>query len=108
MIMLGKPHGINVIFSPVYRVIRKSSGIDVYLYESKGNNVYIPLKKQLSIFFTAEIAISLTLIAAVVGVNFFFREHIGSTNLLVIILLIPVFGVCVLFQAQSGIIYSRR
>jgi two-component system sensor histidine kinase KdpD len=85
MIMLGKPHGINVIFSPVYRVIRESSGIDVYLYESKGNNVYIPLKKQLSIFFTAEIAIGLTLIAAVVGVNFLLREHIGSTNLLVIL-----------------------
>jgi two-component system sensor histidine kinase KdpD len=102
MIMLGKPHGINVIFSPVYRVIRESSGIDVYLYESKGNNVYIPLKKKLSIFFTAEIAISLTLIAAVVGVNFILREHIGSTNLL-IIQLIPVLVSAFFFRRRVAL-----
>jgi two-component system, OmpR family, sensor histidine kinase KdpD len=102
MIMLGKPHGINVIFSPVYRVIRESSGIDVYLYESKGNNVYIPLKKKLSIFFTAEIAISLTLIAAVVGLNFLLREHIGSTNMLVI-MLIPVLVSAFFFRRRVAL-----
>jgi two-component system sensor histidine kinase KdpD len=89
MIMLGKPHGINVLFSPVYRVIRESSGIDVYLYEPKGKNVYIPLKKQLSLFLTAEYAISLIIVLAVVGINFLLKEYIGSTNLL-IIQLIPV------------------
>src|SRR5664280_17729 len=102
MIMLGKPHGINVIFSPVYRRIRESAGIDVYLYESKGNNVYIPLKKQLSIFFTAEIAISLTLIAAVVGINFLLKEHIGASNLL-IIQLIPVLVSAFFFRRRVAI-----
>jgi two-component system, OmpR family, sensor histidine kinase KdpD len=89
MIMLGKPRGLDIFSSPVYRVIRQSHGIDVHLYEPKGNNIYIPLKKQLPLFFTVEYAISLILIAAVVGVNFFLKEHIEPSNLL-IIQLIPV------------------
>ena len=89
MIMLGKPHGIDMIFSPVYRVIRQSHGIDVLLYEPKGNNVYIPLQKQLPLYFTAEYAISLVLITAVIGINLFLRDTIEPSNLL-IIQLIPV------------------
>ena len=102
MIMLGKPHGINVLFSPVYRVIRQSQGIDVYLYEPKGNNVYIPLNKQLSLFFTVEIGISLILITAVVGINFLLKEHIGSTNLL-IIQLIPVLVSAFFFRRRVAL-----
>ena len=89
MIMLGKPHGIDVIFSPVYRVIRQSHGIDIHLYEPKGNGVYIPLQKQIPLFFTAEYAISLILIAAVIGINLLLRDTIEPSNLL-IIQLIPV------------------
>jgi two-component system, OmpR family, sensor histidine kinase KdpD len=62
MIMLGKPHGLDVIFSPVYRVIRQSQGIDIHLYEPKGISLYIPLKKQIPLLFTAEYAISLILL----------------------------------------------
>ncbi len=89
MIMLGKPHGLDILSSPVYRVIRQSHGIDVHLYEPKGGNVHIPLKKQLPLFFTAEYAISLILIAAVVGVNFLLKGFIGPSNLL-FIQLVPV------------------
>ena len=89
MIILGKPHGIDVIFSPVYRVIRQSHGIDIHLYEPKGNGVYIPLQKQIPLFFTAEYAISLILIAAVIGINLLLRDTIEPSNLL-IIQLIPV------------------
>ena len=60
--MLGKPHGLDVIFSPVYRVIRQSQGIDIHLYEPKGISLYIPLKKQIPLLFTAEYAISLILL----------------------------------------------
>lgn len=89
MIMLGKPHGLDIISSPVYRVIRQSHGIDIHLYEPKGKNVYIPLKKQIPLFFTVEYVISLILITAFVGINFFLKEYINSSNLL-IIQLIPV------------------
>ena len=102
MIMLGKPHGIDVFFSPVYRVIRQSQGIDIHLYEPKGNNVHIPLKKQLPLFFTAEYVISLILIAAVVGVNFLLREHIGPSNLL-FIQLIPVLVSAFFFRRRVAL-----
>ncbi|HEY3361396.1 MAG TPA: DUF4118 domain-containing protein [Methanosarcina sp.] len=89
MIMLGKPHGLDIFSSPVYRVIRQSHGIDVYLYEPKGKNVYIPLKNRIPLFFTVEYIISLILLIAVVGINLFLKEYINSSNLL-IIQLIPV------------------
>jgi two-component system sensor histidine kinase KdpD len=87
MIMLGKPHGIDVLFSPVYRVIRNSPGIDIHLYEPKVNGLHIPLQRQIPLFFTAEYAISIILITAVVGSNLILRDHIGPTNLLIIQLL---------------------
>ena len=87
IIMLGKPHGIDVLFSPVYRVIRNSHGIDIHLYDPKGNSLHIPLQRQIPLFFTAEYAISLILITAVVSFNLILRDHIGPTNLLIIQLL---------------------
>jgi two-component system sensor histidine kinase KdpD len=84
MIMLGKPHGLDVIFSPVYRVIRQSQGIDIHLYEPKGISLYIPLQKQIPLLFTAEYAISLILIVAVVGFNLLLRDTIEPSNLLII------------------------
>ena len=102
MIMLGKPHGLDIFFSPVYRVIRQSRGIDVHLYEPKGDNVYIPLKKQLPLFFTVEYAISLILIAAVVGINFLIKGYIGPTNLL-IIQLVPVLASAFFFRRRVAL-----
>ena len=87
MIMLGKPHGIDVFFSPVYRVIRNSHGIDIHLYEPKENSLHIPLQRQIPLFFTAEYTISMILITAVVSFNLILRDHIGPTNLLIIQLL---------------------
>ncbi|MDR7666998.1 DUF4118 domain-containing protein [Methanosarcina sp. Z-7115] len=84
MIMLGKPHGLDVIFSPVYRVIRKSHGIDIHLYEPKGNSAYIPLQQQIPLFFTVEYVISFILTIATAGVNLLLREVVGSSNLLII------------------------
>ncbi len=102
MIMLGKPHGIDVIFSPVYQVVRQSRGIDIHLYEPKGSSVHIPLKKRLPLFFTAEYVISLILIAAVVGINFLLREYIGASNLL-IIQLIPVLVSAFFFRRRVAL-----
>jgi two-component system, OmpR family, sensor histidine kinase KdpD len=103
MIMLGKPHGIDIISSPVYRVIRQSHGIDVHLYEPKGSSVYIPLKKRLPLFFTAEYAISFILIAAVVGVNFLLKGFIGTSNLL-FIMLVPVLISAFFFRRRVALI----
>ncbi len=102
MIMLGKPHGIDVIFSPVYQVVRQSQGIDIHLYEPKGSSVHIPLKKRLPLLFTAEYVISLILIAAVVGINFLLREYIGPSNLL-IIQLIPVLVSAFFFRRRVAL-----
>jgi two-component system sensor histidine kinase KdpD len=99
MIMLGKPHGIDVLFSPVYRVIRNSQGIDIHLYEPKGNGLHIPLQRRIPLFFTVEYAISLILIIAVVGVNFLLKDHIGPTNLLIIQLL-PVLASAFFFRRR--------
>ena len=102
MIMLGKPHGIDVLFSPVYRVIRNSQGIDIHLYEPKGNGLHIPLQRRIPLFFTVEYAISLILIIAVVSVNFLLRDHIGPTNLLIIQLL-PVLVSAFFFRRKVAI-----
>ena len=102
MIMLGKPHGIDIISSPVYRVIRQSHGIDIHLYEPKGSSVYVPLKKRLPLFFTAEYAISLILIAATVGINFLLKEYIGPSNLL-IIQIIPVLVSAFFFRRRVAL-----
>ena len=88
-----------LFFSPVYRVIRQSHGIDIHLYEPKGNEAHIPLQRQLPLFFTAEYAISLILIIAVAGVNLLLREIIGPSNLLII----QVFPVLV-----SAFFFRRR
>jgi len=99
MIMLGKPHGLDVIFSPVYRVIRQSHGIDIHLYEPKGNTTHIPLQRQIPLYFTVEYAISFILIIATAGVNLLLREIIGPSNLLII----QVFPVLV-----SAFFFRRR
>jgi two-component system sensor histidine kinase KdpD len=102
MIMLGKPRGLDVIFSPVYRVIRQSHGIDIHLYEPKGKEVYIPLKKQIPLFFTAEYVISLILIIAIAGVNLLLREIVGPSNLL-IIQLFPVLVSAFFFRRRVAL-----
>jgi two-component system sensor histidine kinase KdpD len=102
MIMLGKPHGIDVLFSPVYRVIRNSPGIDIHLYEPKGNGLHIPLQRRIPLFFTVEYAISLILIIAVMCVNFLLKDHIGPTNLLIIQLL-PVLVSAFFFRRKVAI-----
>jgi two-component system sensor histidine kinase KdpD len=102
MIMLGKPHGLDVIFSPVYRVIRQSDGIDIHLYEPKGNSMHIPLQRQIPLLFTEEYAVSLILIIAIAGVNLLLRDIIGPSNLL-IIQLIPVLVSAFFFRQKVAL-----
>lgn len=102
MIMLGKPHGLDILFSPVYRVIRQSHGIDIHLYEPKGKEVHIPLKKQIPLFFTAEYVISFILIIAIAGVNLLLREIIEPSNLL-IIQLFPVLVSAFFFRRRVAL-----
>ena len=102
MIMLGKPHGLDVIFSPVYRVIRQSHGTDIHLYEPKGNNAHISLQRQIPLLFTEEYAISFILIIAIAGVNLLLRDIIGPSNLL-IIQLIPVLVSAFFFRQKVAL-----
>ena len=63
--------------------------IHQYYSQEPINILFIPLKKQLPLFFAAEYVFSLILVVAVVGVNFLLKEYIGPTNLL-IFQLVPV------------------
>ena len=102
MIVLGKPHGLDIISSPVYRVIRQSRGIDVHLYEPKGNSAHIPLKRQIPLYFTAEYIISVILVTAIAGVNLLLREVVGPSNLL-IIQLFPVIVSALFFRRRVAL-----
>ena len=102
MIMLGKPRGLDIFYSPVYRTMVRSKGIDIFLYEPKAA-VSIPIHRQLPQFVSLNLIISAILIALVTIVNYFLRNVISSSNLL-IIQLIPVVAAALLFRRRTAII----
>ena len=102
MIMLGKPRGLDIFYSPVYRTIIRSKGIDIFLYEPKAA-VSIPIHRQLPQFVNLNLIISAILIALVTILNYFLRNVISSSNML-IIQLIPVVAAALLFRRGTAII----
>ncbi|WP_054847788.1 DUF4118 domain-containing protein [Methanoculleus chikugoensis] len=103
MIMLGKPpRGLDIFYSPVYRTMVRSKGIDIFLYEPKAA-VSIPIHRQLPQFVSPNLIISAILIALVTIVNYFLRNVISSSNLL-IIQLVPVVAAALLFRRGTAII----
>ncbi|MDD2253839.1 MAG: DUF4118 domain-containing protein [Methanoculleus sp.] len=102
MIMLGKPRGLDIFYSPVYRIMVRSKGIDIFLYEPKAA-VSIPIHRQLPQFVNLNLIISAILIALVTILNYFLRNVISSSNML-IIQLIPVVAAALLFRRGTAII----
>ncbi len=102
MIMLGKPRGLDIFYSPVYRIMVRSKGIDIFLYEPKAA-VSIPIHRQLPQFVNLNLIISAILIALVTIMNYFLRNVISSSNML-IIQLIPVVAAALLFRRGTAII----
>ncbi|HOI58075.1 MAG TPA: DUF4118 domain-containing protein [Methanoculleus sp.] len=102
MIMLGKPRGLDIFYSPVYRIMVRSKGIDIFLYEPKAA-VSIPIHRQLPQFVNSDLVVSAILIALVTIMNYFLRNVISSSNML-IIQLIPVVAAALLFRRGTAII----
>mgnify|MGYP001106414545 FL=1 len=102
MIMLGKPRGLDIFYSPVYRIMVRSKGIDIFLYEPKAA-VSIPIHRQLPQLVNSDLIISAILIALVTILNYFLRNVISSSNML-IIQLIPVVAAALLFRRGTAII----
>ena len=102
MIMLGKPRGLDIFYSPVYRIMVRSKGIDIFLYEPKAA-VSIPIHRQLPQLVNSDLVVSAILIALVTIMNYFLRNVISSSNML-IIQLIPVVAAALLFRRGTAII----
>ncbi|MDD1717668.1 MAG: DUF4118 domain-containing protein [Methanoregulaceae archaeon] len=102
MIMLGKPRGLDLIFSPVYPVLRRSKGIDIYLYDPKHEAKPIPFQPHLPNLLHFEYLISIVLIATAAAANFFIRGIINPSNMLFIQLL-PVIVTAFFFRRRTAI-----
>jgi two-component system sensor histidine kinase KdpD len=86
MIMLGKPRGLDIFLSPVYRIMVQSKGIDLFLFEPK-KPVSIPIRRQLPQLLSVDFAVSTVLIGLVTLTNYLLRGIISPSNLLIIQLL---------------------
>jgi two-component system sensor histidine kinase KdpD len=87
-IMLGKPRGLDIMVSPVYRIMRRSTGIDIILFDAKGAPA-IPLERQIPGLIPRDYLITLVLILAATLLNYLLFGTISTTNL-IIIQLLPV------------------
>ncbi|MCK9277463.1 MAG: DUF4118 domain-containing protein [Methanoculleus sp.] len=103
MIMLGKPRGIDILFSPVYRILRRSRGIDLFLYEPKGDLVRIPVHRQVPHLLSWDYAASLILIAAAWGASILLRGVI-QLELLLVLQLLPVVVAALFFRRGAALL----
>ncbi len=88
VILLGKPRGLGILLSPVYRIMRGTRGIALHLVDPL-EGVPIPIHRQIPRPPTLNVGIGLLLMAMATGVNFLLRDTISPSNLL-IIQLVPV------------------
>jgi two-component system sensor histidine kinase KdpD len=102
MIMLGKPHGIDVLFSPVYRIMRRSRGIDIYLFDPKGEKTGVPLSEQLHVLTTWDYLFSMVMVASVTLLSYFLTGILSPANLLIIQLL-PVVVAALFFRRGAAL-----
>ena len=85
-IMLGKPRGIDILTSPVYRIMRRTPGIDIILFDARGAPS-IPLERQIPRLLPRDFLITTVLIFSITFLNFFLQGFISPTNMLIIQLL---------------------
>jgi len=102
MIMLGKPQGIDILYSPIYRIMRWSQGIDIYLFDPKGERKRVTISQRLHVLTTWDYLLSMVLIASVTLLNYFLKDIISSANLL-IIQLSPVVLSALFFRRRAAI-----
>lgn len=100
-IMLGKPRGLDILFSPVYRIMRKSPGIDILLFDPK-EAPSIPLEQQIPRLLPRDYLITLVMILAVTLLNYLILGTISTANL-IIIQLLPVVVSAWFFSRKASI-----
>jgi two-component system sensor histidine kinase KdpD len=100
-IMLGKPRGLDILVSPVYRIMRKSQGIDIILFDAKGAPS-IPIEQQIPRLLPRDYLITLVLIIAVTLLNYLLLGTISTANL-IIIQLLPVVVSAWFFSRRASI-----
>ncbi len=103
MILLGKPRGLGVLLSPVYRVMRETGGIALHLVDPLDTEP-IPIARQLPRPSISEAALALLLIGAVTGVNLALRGTVSPSNQL-IIQLVPVV-IAALFLGRAASVFA--
>jgi two-component system sensor histidine kinase KdpD len=101
MIMLGKPRGLDIFLSPVYRIMVQSKGIDLFLFEPK-KPITIPIHRQLPQLLSVDFAVSTVLIGLVTLANYLLRGVISPSNLLIIQLL-PVIVTALFLRRGTAI-----
>ena len=100
-IMLGKPRGLDILVSPVYRIMRKSHGIDIILFDAKGAPS-IPIEQQIPHLIPRDYIITTVLILAVTLLNYLLIGTISTANL-IIIQLLPVLVSAWFFSRKASI-----
>ncbi|MEN6341740.1 MAG: DUF4118 domain-containing protein [Methanospirillum sp.] len=103
MILLGKPRGVGILLSPVYRVMRETRGIALHLVDPLDREP-IPIVRQLPRPSVPDAGLALLLIGAVTGLNLVLRGTISPSNLL-IIQLIPVV-IAALFLGRAAAVLT--
>jgi two-component system, OmpR family, sensor histidine kinase KdpD len=101
MIILGKPRGLDILISPVYRVMRMAKGIDIYLFDWK-SEPQAPLHWQLPRLLPRHYLIGSVGVAAATLVNYMLLGTISEPNML-IIQLVPVVLVAYFFGYGASI-----
>jgi len=103
IILLGKPRGLALLFSPVYQVIRKTRGIAIHLIDPS-DETRIPIRRQLPWLSVLDSGASLLLVGAVTAVNLLLRDVISPSNLL-IVQLVPVV-IAALFLGRFASVFA--
>ena len=102
MIMLGKPRGIDLLYSPVYRIVRESRGIDIFFYDLKGEGAPVSVRSQIPRLLTRDHVAGLALIAGVAGISVLLRNVVTPPALLAIQLL-PVAVAALVFRRGAAL-----
>jgi two-component system sensor histidine kinase KdpD len=101
MIILGKPRGLDILISPVYRVMRMARGVDIYLFDWKSES-RTPLHWQIPRLLPRHYLIGAVGVAAATLLNYMLLGTISEANML-IIQLIPVILVAYFFGYGASI-----
>jgi len=101
MIILGKPRGLDILISPVYRIMRATKGIDIYLFDWKAE-FPLPFHQNFPLVLPRHYLIGLVGVLAVTLLNYFLLGTISEANMLILQLL-PVVLIAYFFGRGASV-----